>query len=143
MNFMVAGCRFSGNGCPLPMLLRYEGIIRMSSTPTPALSSRLRWVRPPEPHVQLKEFGLCALTALLRSLSGSNSLSDAATSRVVTRLNALLGRLPAGSLFTDFSPPAMIPEIAVVLKPSDVVADSERSSSHGGPLLSSCCTCTS
>ena len=72
---------------------------------------------------------------LLRNLRGSHRLSDAATSRLLTRLHALFSSIAPGTLFSDWSPPAMIPEVPVVLKASDVVADSERSSSHSGALL--------
>ncbi len=94
--------------------------------------SGLRFMRAPEPHVTLKEFGLTALSSLLRALNGPRRLSEAATTRLLQRLQALLAGVPPGSLFGDWSPPAMAPEIPVALKASDVTADSERSSSHGG-----------
>ncbi len=80
----------------------------------------------------LKEFGLTALSALLRALNGPRRLSDAATLRLLSRLGALLAAIAPGSLFPDWSPPAMGPEVPVALKASDIVADSERSTSHSG-----------
>jgi hypothetical protein len=92
----------------------------------------LRFARAPEPHVAIKEFGLTALSTLLRVLNGPRRLSDAATLRLLTRLQSLLATIPPGSLFPDWSPPAMAPEAPLVLKASDIAADSERAPSHGG-----------
>lgn len=99
---------------------------------TQTKGSTLRFARAPEPHVGLKEFGLTALSALLRALNGPRRLSDAATLRLLSRLGALLAAIAPGSLFPDWSPPAMVPEVPVALKASDIVADSERSTTHSG-----------
>ncbi len=106
----------------------------MAAPSSSSQRGRLRWVRTPEPHVALKEFGLRSLTALLRALSGPTRLQDAATERLLVRLAGLFESVSPGSLFPDWSPPAMVPEVPIVLKASDITADSERAPSHGGTM---------
>ena len=112
----------------------------MSSEPAPAnppKAAKSRWKRPPEPSNTLKELGLRTLAALLDGMQAQAAktglaLSNDASVRLLRRLKALFDRIPAGSLFPDWSPPASPPDVAVTLKSADVAADSERNPSSAG-----------
>ena len=121
---------------PHTILSAQNSSARDMATTEPAKAPRARWRRPPEPHTTIKELGLKSLSALLAALSAPGvKLSDGAAERLLRRLKALFDRIPPGSLFSDWSPPAAPPDAPVVLKAADIVADSERSASNAGVCL--------